>query len=411
MNSTPKKPLSLTIINRHYPPNPGITGESAWDLTKYLIENHGIDVRIVHVKRSDLGGGQVRLPIGKTFQISTLYKGNKGILKLAAGFFDGLFLLLKTLRVRRGPVLCMTSPPLLPFWASWLLPLFGIRWALWSMDLFPEGFVADGVIKKTNPIYRFVEWVTYRFAPAQLFALGPNQAAYIQKKYRKSLPTTILPCGVLLDQPRDPAPPEWRKADGKIYFGYAGNLGDAHSADFLLAFINHFDPQKHHLILAVYGTKSADILTVAGTKKGITILKNVPRSQLPYIDIHLVSLLTKWTHIAVPSKAISSICAGGAILFCGNKEADTWALLQRAGWYIDEEEAIIPQITHFLAQLTPEEVTLKKNEAESLTTELKQMLVAAYEEVAIFSGFLSDSKKKIIPNCDLYTNTSSEPKK
>ncbi|WP_428655839.1 hypothetical protein [Runella sp.] len=389
MNSIDKKPLSLTIVNRHYPPNPGITGESAWDLTKYLIQNHGIDVRIVHVKRSDLGGGQVRLPIGKTFQISTLYKGTKGILKLAAGFFDGFFLLLKTLRVRRGPVLCMTSPPLLPFWASWLLPLFGVRWALWSMDLFPEGFVADGVIKASNPIYRFVEWVTYRFAPSHLFSLGPNQAAYIQQKYGKSLPTTILPCGVLLDQPRDPEPPEWRKEDGKIYFGYAGNLGDAHSSDFLLAFLNHFNPQKQHLILAVYGTKSEEILKVAATKEGVTILKNVPRSQLPYIDVHLVSLLTKWTHIAVPSKAISSVCAGGAILFCGSKEADTWELLQKAGWHIDESNSIIPQVIQFLNQLTSQEVVLKKKAATLLATDLQQKLLAAYEEVAHFSGNVS----------------------
>ncbi|AEI48932.1 hypothetical protein [Runella slithyformis] len=392
MNSSPRKPLSLTIVNRHYPPNPGITGESAWDLTKYLIEHHGIDVRIVHVRRSDLGGGQIRLPIGKTFQIGTLYKGNKGILKLAAGFFDGFFLMLKTLQVRRGPVLCMTSPPLLPFWASWLLPLFGIRWGLWSMDLFPEGFVADGVIKESNPVYRFVRWITYRFAPSHLFSLGPNQAVYIQKKYGRALPATILPCGVLLDQPRDPTPPEWRKEDGKIYFGYAGNLGDAHSSDFLLAFIHAFDPQKHHLILALYGTKSEAVLKVAAVKEGITLLKNVPRSQLSYIDVHLVSLLPKWTHIAVPSKAVSSVCAGGAILFCGSKEADTWAVLQRAGWYIDETGELTSQLNQFLSQLTPEEAALKQTAATQLAIELQKTLQAAYEDIATFCDCIPISK-------------------
>ena len=191
----------VTIVNRHYPPNPGITGESAWDLAKYLIENHGIEVRIVHVKRNDLGGGQTRQPIGTTFEISTIYKGQKGILKLAAGFFDGFFLLLKTLRVRRGPVLCMTSPPLLPFWASWMLPLFGIRWGLWSMDLFPEGFAADGVIKASHPIYRFVRWVTYGLAPSHLFSLGPNQAKYIQNSYGKAIQTSIIPWEFCLTNP------------------------------------------------------------------------------------------------------------------------------------------------------------------------------------------------------------------
>lgn len=374
----------VTIVNRHYPPNPGITGESAWDLTKYLIENHGIEVQIIHVKRSDLGGGQSRQPIGNTFEISTIYTGQKGILKLAAGFFDGFFLLIKTLFVRRGPVLCMTSPPLLPFWASWMLPLLGVRWALWSMDLFPEGFAADGVIKTSHPIYRFVRWITYRFAPLQLFSLGPNQASYLQKNYGKLIKTSIIPCGVLLDQPRDFTPPDWRKDNGKIYFGYAGNLGDAHSSAFLLAFLRYFNPKKHHLVLAIYGTKSAEILKAADGKEGITTLKNIPRSQLHYIDVHLVSLLTKWTHIAVPSKAMSSVCAGGTILFCGSKEADTWVLLQEAGWHIEESEDIDSQVRLFLSQITLNEVLKKKVIGNQVANNLKTMLMKGYEEVVDF---------------------------
>lgn len=374
----------LTIVNRHYPPNPGITGESAWDLAKYLIENHGIEVRIVHVKRNDLGGGQTRQPIGTTFEISTIYTGQKGLLKLAAGFFDGFFLLIKTLRVRRGPVLCMTSPPLLPFWASWMLPLFGVRWALWSMDLFPEGFAADGVIKASHPIYRFVRWITYRFVPSQLFSLGPNQARYIQKNYGKSIKTTIIPCGVLLNQSLDFTPPDWRTDNGKIYFGYAGNLGDAHSSAFLLAFLKYFDPKKHHLLLAVYGTKSEEVLKAADGKEGVTVLKNIPRSQLHYIDVHLVSLLTKWTHIAVPSKAMSSVCAGGTILFCGSKEADTWALLQEAGWHIEESADIDSQVGLFLSQIILNEVLKKKIMANQVANSLKLMLTKGYEEVAEF---------------------------
>jgi hypothetical protein len=374
----------LTIVNRHYPPNPGITGESAWDLAKYLIETHGIEVRIVHVKRSDLGGGQTRQPIGTTFEISTIYTGHKGILKLAAGFFDGFFLLIKTLRVRRGPVLCMTSPPLLPFWASWMLPLFRVRWALWSMDLFPEGFAADGVIKASHPIYRFVRWITYRFAPSRLFSLGPNQANYLKNNYGKSIHTTIIPCGVLLDQPRDFTPPNWRTDNGKIYFGYAGNLGDAHSSDFLLAFLKHFNPKRHHLLLAIYGTKSEEILKAADGKEGITILKNIPRSQLHYIDVHLVSLLAKWTHIAVPSKAMSSVCAGGTILFCGSKEADTWALLQEAGWHIEESADIDSQVRLFLSQITLNEVLRKKIIVNQLANTLKTMLTQGYEGVVDF---------------------------
>ena len=369
----------ITLVNRHYPPNPGITGESAWDLAQYLIEKHDFEVRIVHVERSDLGGGQLRQPVGQTFSVSTLYKGKNGILKLVAGFFDGLFLILKTLRVRKGVVICLTSPPLLPLWAGWLL---GKRWVLWSMDLFPEGFAADGLLKTSNPVYRLLRWLTYRRPPAALIALGLNQAEKVQQNYGQKLPTIILPCGVLLNQPRDTAQPDWRKNDGKIYFGYCGNLGDAHSAAFLQLFIQHFDPERQHLILAVYGTKAQEVLPLAEKRVGITVLKNVPRSQLHFIDVHLVSLLTKWTHIAVPSKAMSSICAGGAMLFCGSKEADTWALLQKASWLIDEQGNTEGQVKDFLHQVTVEIVNEKKAAAVEVARELNKQVLEAYEAIA-----------------------------
>jgi hypothetical protein len=66
---------TLTIVNRHYPPNPGITGESAWDLAKYLIDHHNIAVQIVHIDRTYDGGGAVREPVGKTFPVQTIYTG------------------------------------------------------------------------------------------------------------------------------------------------------------------------------------------------------------------------------------------------------------------------------------------------------------------------------------------------
>ena len=64
----------ITIVNRHYPPNLNITGENAWDLANYLIEKHQIDVAIVHIDRSYEGGGNKRIPVGKTVAIKTIYE-------------------------------------------------------------------------------------------------------------------------------------------------------------------------------------------------------------------------------------------------------------------------------------------------------------------------------------------------
>ncbi len=378
----PTRP-AVTIVNRHYPPNPGITGESAWDLAKYLIEQHGIRVIIVHIDRTYDGGGSVRQPVGETHPVRSVYTGKNGLLKLVSGLLDGWFLLRKAIQVGQGPVIVMTSPPLLPFWAARLLTPRRINWWLWSMDLFPEGFAAEGKISPQNPVYQWIIRQMYQHAPKRLIALGPQQGAYIRHNYSQpNLPTTVLPCGVLLHQERDPIQPPWRQNDGKIYLGYVGNLGQPHSAEFLLSIIRHLNPDRFQLILVLYGQNADKVLAAANNQPGITILPNVPRSQLPYLDIQLVSLLPAWTHIAVPSKAISAICAGSPILYCGSRDSDTYVLLEEATFLVEANQAIDGQVATFLTALIPERIKVKKQAALLLAGQLQQMVSQAYAELA-----------------------------
>jgi hypothetical protein len=372
----------LTIINRHYPPNPGITGESAWDLAKYLIEKHQIEVHIVHINRTYDGGGALREPVGITHEVATIYEGKNKFLRILVMPVDGFFLILKALSIKNSTIICMTSPPLLPFWAS--IFLRKKSWALWSMDLFPEGFVADNVLKSSNLFYRFIINITYRNAPQKLICLGKKQAEFVQKSYKKAINTTILPCGVIINQERETEKPAWKKDDNKIYFGYCGNLGNPHSAEFLMSFIKNINAEKHHLILAIYGVKTDKVLEFAEKRIGVTIIKNVPRSQLHFIDVHLVSLLPVWNHIAVPSKAVSSVCAEAAILFCGSTESDSWEMLKEAGWHIDIEQDLDRQNQKFLEKLTLEEVEEKRKSAKIVAQNLNEMVINAYEEIAEF---------------------------
>ncbi len=421
----------VIIVNRHYPPNPGITGESAWDLAKYLIEKHDTEVHIVHIIGNDDGGGQVRQPVGVIHSLSSIYTGNNKILKQLSGFLDGYFLLKKAKNISdTAPIICMTSPPLLPFWASLLLKRR--QWALWSMDLFPEAFVAIGMIAEKSFLYRYFLRKTYQNRPTKLIALGQKQAEFIQGKYKiftppnppqqgtvrragllTPLPTeegsgatnasvelltplpfgegsgvglsTILPCGVIFHQTYETELPSWRKKnDGKIYFGYCGNLNDAHNENFLIEFIKAFDPQKHHLILALYGKKAEKMLEFARNQAEITILANVPRSQLNFIDVHLVSLISKYTHLMIPSKAVSAVASGGAMLFCGNPESDNWDMLQTAAWLINEEGNLGKQMSKFLSDLTQETLLEKKQNARKLNINLQKMVIDGYEEIAEF---------------------------
>ncbi len=371
---------AITIVNRHYPPNPGITGESAWDLATYLIDQHGIEVTVVHIDRTYDGGGQVRQPVGRTYAVKTIYKGKNGALRILAGLWDGFMLIQKALRVGRGPLLIMTSPPMLPFWASLLLR--NRTYWLWAMDLFPEGFAAEGKVSPKNPVYRWVINQTYRRAPRRLIALGPEQARHLLAQYNQPIPTTILPCGVLMHQPHDSNRPDWRADDGLIYLGYAGNVGQAHSAEFLKSIILNLDPTRFRLVLALYGTKADEVWAVADNRAGIIRRSAIPRSQLGYLDVQLVSLLPEWTHIAVPSKAMSAVGAGSPILFCGDPHSDSYVLLREAALLIDAHSALDPQVKAALERLSPDWIQRHRQEADTVASDLRQLVGSAYSEIA-----------------------------
>jgi hypothetical protein len=379
----------VIIVNRHYPPNPGITGESAWDLAKYLIEKHQIEVHIVNIEGNDDGGGALRKPVGQLHTLLSLYGGKNKFLKQLASFFDGFLMIRKAKSIdTNATIIAMTSPPLLPFWSSMLLKSGTPperRWALWSMDLFPEAFVAIGMISKENFFYRWFLQKTYQNSPQKLIALGQKQATFIEEKYQTNLNKTILPCGVIFHQTYETELPEWKQAnEEKVIFGYCGNLNDAHNEDFLIEFIKAFNPVKHHLILALYGKKAKKVLEFAQNRAGITVLPNVPRSQLNFIDVHLVSLLSKYTHLMIPSKAVSAIAAGGTMLFCGSKESDNWDMLQEAAWLINEQDDLASQIKNYLENLTQNEVFEKKQTAKKLNTKLQKMVLDGYKEIANF---------------------------
>ncbi|MCS6822671.1 MAG: hypothetical protein NZ529_00125 [Cytophagaceae bacterium] len=371
----------VTIVNRHYPPNPGITGESAWDLAKYLIDNHDVEVRIVCIKKNDEGGGAIRKPVGKVYAIPTLYKGKHSVFKSVAGITDGLLLILTSLFVRKGKIICMTSPPLLPFWASLFYRLFRVKWFFWSMDLFPEAFAAAKKMEPHSWLYKIILNITYSYKPELLISLGPNQCKYILNHYKAKPEFVILPCGVFIEYAKDTTTPDWAKHDGKIIFGYCGNLGTPHSVEFLKSFIECMNPSRHHLVLALYGIHAQEILSFAKNKSSISIVPQVPRTLLHHIDVHLVSLLPEFNHTAVPSKGMSAICTGGTMLFCGTTDSDTWHLLKDASWLIDLKMDMKEQLEIFFASITHEVLAGYKSKSLPLANSLYDMQMQAYAKI------------------------------
>lgn len=193
-----------------------------------------------------------------------------------------------------------------------------------------------------------------------------------------------MPCGIYEDDYQiDNNYPLWKKDKSKIYFGYCGNLGEAHSVEFIEEVVRNLDPAKHVFILSVYGSKASELLQVINKYKVVQQVKSVARPELKHIEVHLTSLLDNWAHVCVPSKAVSAVCSSATMLFYGGEQTDNWMLLKNGSWRIDPEENLKAQVKTFLANFSQEKLLKQRNQSKKLAEKLNIQLKDAYKKIFI----------------------------
>jgi hypothetical protein len=376
-----KKKITVNIINRNYPPFSGITGESASELADFL-SRQSIQINVIHVDADYSGNPDLGRSHGTAHRIATFYNGKNKMLRLLSSLYEGFRLVARSNSIPSDVTICMTDPPLLNMWAARLLPSKK-KYMLWTMDLYPEGFVSGKLTGKGRLLYKIIDRAVLKRIPDHVIALGPHQAKYLQNKYKLPFTQSILPCGIYATSqaPGQQLPP-WAADRSKIYLGYCGNLGEAHSLDFVKHALNAFEPEKHVFILSTYGGKAAAILEYAKMlkKPGLVILPSVSRKDLKLIDVHLASLNEEWINVSVPSKTVSSVCAGSTFVYYGSKASDNWELLGEAGWIIEAERG--PEtIKEIIANLDREKIDEKRQAAVAVASRLHAMKEQAFSDI------------------------------
>jgi len=381
-----KGPVSVTIVNRVYPPDKGVISEAPSDLAKYL-DGQGVEVKIVHTDGVYPGGGASGEVIGEIHKINSIYDGKSKLLRFFTSLIEGRKLIKKALEVNKGVVIVMTSPPLLSYWAARIFNKHKTPWIYWSMDIFPEAFAAGGLTAPSNPLYKHFYKQKYDNPPNGLIALGELQSEYLIEKYQKKLPEALLPCGVFLNSLQktgnENEVPEWKEDSNKIVIGYIGNLGEAHSVEFIKQVMDNLVHTTQKLILVVYGSKAHHIKNYynAEQHKGIQFFDFIPRSQLKYIDLHLVSLLKEWVHLCVPSKLVSAVHNGSIFLYFGKKESDSWHYLKKAGWIIEDFQNSENDIKAFLRELSFAKIIDKRAGIGALPEAMTENTRLAYKNI------------------------------
>jgi hypothetical protein len=369
---------ACVILNRNYPPDPGVTGHAAAELARFMTES-GIRVTAASVAGRYAGGvsgGDGGADVER-IRVPAIYDGKRALPRLIASLIEGRAL---ARLIRSGVVIGMTDPPLLNWWVSRRCASLKLPWICWSMDLYPEAFVSAGLVSDTNPVYRKLRDDLRKHPPDLLIALGEGQADHLREDLGWDVPRIILPCGIH-DEARSSAPPAWHSGDERIVFAYLGNIGQAHDPEFVVEVMRALDPARHLMLLAPYGVHAGRLLDEAARHPAVRIVGNVPRNELGWIDVHLATLDPSWDHVCVPSKSVSAVCAGSALLLCASDRNDNWLLLNDACWRIDPHGDLAAAVRAWLAAFTPEALASRKKRATEIARDLIAMRDRAFVDI------------------------------
>lgn len=368
----------VVLVTRYFPPHSNVDSNAVYDLIEaFLREDSSIEIHVVTTANSYKADIKLRkyrdevLSRVKVHQIKSITAGaGSRFRKLFFGLMEGFRLVRYAKQLRIEPVITLTNPPLISFWAMTLLR--DRRLIYWSFDLFPDAFAADGLLKKQGWVYHLLHRLTYRFPPYAIMALGEQQFTYLKSKFgRKEIKKFLLPCGIHEQKP-EANPPEWYRKD-KINIAYIGNIGKAHSAEFLKNFISVVnDHPDIHFFMTIYGFHADEIMRFLadGDFKNVLLVESIPQSQMAWVDVHLVSLQETWTHISVPSKAVTAVCSGSALWFHGSKESDTWKMFEECSY---NSGASRDSIRYTMEKVKVSELKKRKEHADKMAQELRAL--------------------------------------
>lgn len=328
--------LRIAVVNRFAPPDEAITGKAALALARSLqAALPAAEVRLYATTAAygaaAPGSAGADIPIHRV----PGSEGTGGLARLKASLLDGR----RLARAAGGwadIVVSLTDPPLLSLWLGAARLRRRFRWAEWAMDLYPEAFAAAGLAHADGPALKALRLLQRFCRPDLWLALGAQQRDAIRAWRRApATPAWLLPCGIVpAPGPLGP-PPAWKAAaGGRVVLAYAGNVGEAHGAEALARLVAMADPERFAFVLALYGAHAAPLRARLAGLPHVTLAQRLGHDELRHADVHIASLRPEWSHVCVPSKAVTSLCLGRPVLFMGAPESDIWHLAHGAGWCV-----------------------------------------------------------------------------
>ncbi len=263
-----------------------------------------------------------------------------------------------------------------PIFGLLLVPFFKLRWhqtqiVHWCFDLYPEYPIAEGMVKEKGVLVRFLRTLLRpSYAQCDLIA----NVGFCMKEKLSSYPirrsATLTPWAQ--EEPAEPLPLDIREraqlfGDSPLALLYSGNLSHPHRFDLTLELARKMRDSAV-FVFSVRGNRVGDLVTTLKPEDsniGFTVF--APReklaARLSATDVHLVSLKSSYTGVAVPSKFFGALAVGRPILFEGDENSSIarWIKEYELGWVLHPAnlEEIASELKKFSSCSTRKEAMFK----------------------------------------------------
>lgn len=268
-------------------------------------------------------------------------------------------------RVKRGDlVLVVTNPPALPPLLALVCKLRGARAVLLVHDVYPDVFVAVGLLKpRSLPVRCMDAIMRLTFAAyAHVIVLGADMERLVARRRAIAASrVTIIPNWGDTDR-ITPIDPENSALVQRLGIGartivqYSGNIGRTHNVELVFDVARRLNHRKDIVFLfAGEGNKMPLAEMAAAQNDNIIILPRQPADALSDMlacaTCFLIAMPAAMTGISVPSRMYNIMAAGRPIVSVGDRTSTLSELVcgHDAGWWCADDAATLQSMIETIA--------------------------------------------------------------
>lgn len=331
--------MRVLLVNRFYGTEHVPTGRMASDVVRVL-QRDGHEVHILTC-RDTYADTATETPVASAgLFVHYLWVGT-GWPRLCVWLLFWLQACLCIPCMRWERCVLLTDPPFLVC-VAWLVRLlYGAKRRVywWTMDLYPEALVADGLLRPQTLPWRLLSTLNELGlqALAGVICLGERQrrrlAQYSTWQARPGFCVVIPPWDyrplprVARAENRFLAQNQWQSKKISLY---TGNLGRGHTHHDMLAAARALASRHDTHWMFVFVCRGAArhaLETESASLANVVVLDYVPPEYTADLlwsaDVHLITMADGWQGIVVPSKLYGVLQTDATVLFIGPQDADT----------------------------------------------------------------------------------------